>query len=221
MDNIIQRLSIAIKNTVTRGKLLATSTQTPYRPLLNISTWQGTNYKDIELMQPYGMSSNPLAGGDTPVLQVGGTRDHLLVLHVDDVSLRIPDLEPGEFGNRDQNQQQIVLRQDRIEITQPKSGNKVIITSNGDINVTAQTGDMNYSVESGKFVLNASGDIDATSSGGTINMTAANIVLNGTVQVNGTVTATGEGTFNGGHTVSQHVHPGVQTGDGTTETPEG
>jgi phage baseplate assembly protein gpV len=41
------------------------------------------------------------------------------------------------------------------------------------------------------------------------------------VQVNGTVTATGEGTFNGGHTVSQHKHGGVQTGGGSTGTPTG
>lgn len=36
-----------------------------------------------------------------------------------------------------------------------------------------------------------------------------------------TVTATGEGTFNGGHTVSAHTHGGVTTGSGTTGTPSG
>ena len=41
------------------------------------------------------------------------------------------------------------------------------------------------------------------------------------VSITGTVTATGEGTFNGGHTVSQHDHPGVQPGSGNTAKPQG
>jgi Phage protein Gp138 N-terminal domain/GpV Apex motif len=45
--------------------------------------------------------------------------------------------------------------------------------------------------------------------------------LQNDVSVTGTVTATEEGTFNGGHTVSAHVHPGVQTGSGDTGAPTG
>jgi len=43
----------------------------------------------------------------------------------------------------------------------------------------------------------------------------------GDLQVNGKITATGEGTFNGGHTVSAHKHGGVTTGSGTSGTPSG
>jgi hypothetical protein len=35
------------------------------------------------------------------------------------------------------------------------------------------------------------------------------------------VTASGEGVFNGGHTVSAHTHGGVQAGGAHTATPEG
>lgn len=47
-----------------------------------------------------------------------------------------------------------------------------------------------------------------------------NIVAPGGVNITGALTATEEGTFNGGHTVSAHIHPGVQTGSSTTGPPE-
>lgn len=64
--------------------------------------------------------------------------------------------------------------------------------------------------------LNESG-ITLTFNGQTITFNASGFTSNVAVQVNSTVTATGEGTFNGGHTVSQHEHPvtGIQTGSGT------
>lgn len=55
-------------------------------------------------------------------------------------------------------------------------------------------------VSQGGAVVKVTNDGNVTISGGTITLT-------GNVQVNGSVTATGEGTFNGGHTVSQHTHP--------------
>jgi hypothetical protein len=45
--------------------------------------------------------------------------------------------------------------------------------------------------------------------------------INGNVVVEGTVEATEEGTFNGGHTVSAHVHGGVQVDSGETQKPTG
>lgn len=50
---------------------------------------------------------------------------------------------------------------------------------------------------------------------------AINIVAPGGVHVTGAVVASGEGTFNGGHTVSAHVHGGVAAGAGTTNPPTG
>ena len=50
---------------------------------------------------------------------------------------------------------------------------------------------------------------------------AVNIVAPGGVHVTGAVTASGEGTFNGSHTVSAHIHGGVTPGGGNTGTPTG
>ena len=71
-----------------------------------------------------------------------------------------------------------------------------------------------------KLLINGVLELDLSSPGKVV-ITAPQIIMNGDVTVNGTVTASGEGTFNGGHTVSQHKHPGVQPGSGNTETPQG
>lgn len=64
------------------------------------------------------------------------------------------------------------------------------------------------------YVEMAAGHVANIVAPGGVNITA-------NVNITGTVTATGEGTFNGGHTVSQHEHPGVTTGTGTTQKPTG
>lgn len=58
--------------------------------------------------------------------------------------------------------------------------------------------------------------------GGHVNIVApGGLSVNGALNVTGAVVASGEGTFNGGHTVSAHKHPGVTTGAGITGTPTG
>lgn len=46
-------------------------------------------------------------------------------------------------------------------------------------------------------------------------------VITGDVRVHGAMVVDDEGTFNGGHTVSAHIHGGVQTGGGNTGGPTG
>lgn len=80
----------------------------------------------------------------------------------------------------------------------------------------------------GNVLLNTQKDLDVTV-GGDVNMTVTGKVvasatefdLTGDLKVTGAITATKEGTFNGGHTVSAHTHGGVQTGGGSTSGPTG
>lgn len=70
------------------------------------------------------------------------------------------------------------------------------------------------------LVLNESGVVVTF---GSIKLTinSSGIHFTGAVTGTSTATFTGEGTFNGGHTVSAHTHGGVQSGGSTTAPPTG
>lgn len=79
----------------------------------------------------------------------------------------------------------------------------------------------------GSITAHADGNLTATI-GGTTNITSqgaatwnvpSGLQINGNVSIAGTVIATGEGTFNGGHTVSQHTHTQGNDTNGDTEKP--
>ncbi len=82
----------------------------------------------------------------------------------------------------------------------------------GELVLRHQTGSLIQLGKDGKVTIIGQAEID---------ITAPKVTITGDVSVTGTVTATGEGSFNGGHTVSQHDHPGVQSGSATTGKPQG
>ena len=68
--------------------------------------------------------------------------------------------------------------------------------------------------------MNSSG-IVLSFGGHSITINSSGIAISGAVTGDNTATFSGEGTFNGGHTVSAHVHPGVQSGSSNTAKPTG
>src|SRR5690348_3598278 len=66
--------------------------------------------------------------------------------------------------------------------------------------------------------MNSSG-IVLSFGGHSITINSAGIAISGPVTGDNTATFDKEGTFNGGHTVSAHVHPGVTSGSSNTEAP--
>lgn len=70
------------------------------------------------------------------------------------------------------------------------------------------------------LTMNSSG-IVLSFGGHSITINSEGIEISGPVTGDNTATFDGEGTFNGGHTVSAHVHPGVTTGTSNTQTPQG
>lgn len=126
------RLARGLRSLVTRGRIVAAALN-PKRCLLQVSGLAGEVKDNIELMLPYGRSAYPLAGGSVILLQVGGSRSHLVALLGDDASLRIPDLQPSEFGDRDTRAQQIVFRENEIEIT---TSLNVVATVGGSLTAT-------------------------------------------------------------------------------------
>lgn len=71
----------------------------------------------------------------------------------------------------------------------------------------------------GNLLAQIGGTTDITSTGAATWNVPAGLQINGNVSIDGTVIATGEGTFNGGHTVSQHTHTQGNDTNGDTEVP--
>jgi phage baseplate assembly protein V len=146
----------SVRSLLTRGRI-AMSVLNPKRTLVQLTGLADEVKDQIELMLPYGMSALPDAG-DVVMLQIGGSRAHLVALCGDNPALRIPDLVKGEFGFRDLNGQQIVFRTDKVEVTTPK-----------DLLITV----------TGKVSQSITGDLDQTVNGQTV-LTCDNINLGGT-----------------------------------------
>lgn len=117
----------AIVAVVSRGKIAAV--HAGRRTLVQVRLLEGELKERVELIMPYGMSAMP-AGGDVILLTVGASRDHVVAIGVDDSSLRIRDLAPGEFGFR-RGAQQIAFRQARLDIV----GNVLNVVFDGDVNI--------------------------------------------------------------------------------------
>lgn len=95
------------------------------------------------------------------------------------------------------------------------------VTLNSPTAIKAQIG---TDANAARVVMNASGLV-LSFGGHSITINSAGIAISGAVTGDSTATFAGEGTFNGGHTVSAHKHPitGVQTGSSTvtSQTPTG
>lgn len=91
------------------------------------------------------------------------------------------------------------------------------VTLNSPTAIKAQIGtDSNAA----RVVMNSSG-IVLSFGGHSITINSSGIAISGPVTGDNTATFTKEGTFNGGHTVSAHVHPGVTSGSSNTAAPTG
>lgn len=125
------RLIAAIRSLVTRGKV--TDSRVGPRTLLQITGLEGEVKQLVELLLPPGYSARPLSGADVTVLQVLGSRDHLVGLGGDAAGQdAIADLAPGEFGLRHAgaNAQMVFRNSGTHEIT----GATWLVT--GDLHVT-------------------------------------------------------------------------------------
>ncbi len=89
------------------------------------------------------------------------------------------------------------------------------------VSPTALTATIGSGSTQGNLTMNSSGvSMTFGSSGYGFNITAAGTAFVGPVTGNSTAIFTGEGTFNGGHTVSAHKHEvtGIQTGGSTVNS---
>lgn len=119
----------------TRGRVVAARVRGG-RVLLDLDLISGERVTRVEMLQPTGFTAVPRPGADVAVMELGGVRGHLVALAADDAGLRVTDAGPGEIGIRDERGQQVVFRDDGIEVT---GALRVTIVSAGDVVLQAPT----------------------------------------------------------------------------------
>lgn len=77
--------------------------------------------EDVERFQNYGFTSHPLPGAEAIAVGVAGSRDHMVVLAVDDRRYRLVGLQAGE----------VAIYTDE--------GDKIVLKRGGTVEVTAST----------------------------------------------------------------------------------
>jgi len=82
---------------------------------------------DVEHFQPYGFTSVPHPGAEAIAASVAGSRDHVVVVVVDDRRYRLRGLAQGEVAiYTDEGDQVVIRRGGTIEVT---AATKVLITA--------------------------------------------------------------------------------------------
>jgi phage gp45-like len=113
---MLDRISSAIKNQVTRGKVVTVTIGG--RTFLQVTGLDGVVQQTIEMLLPPGYSANPASGSDVVLLQVMGSADHVVALGGDFLGNAIGDLAPGEFGFSN-GTQMVIVRTGYIEMVSP------------------------------------------------------------------------------------------------------
>jgi phage baseplate assembly protein V len=145
---VIDRLASAVRSMLTRGKV--TRATVGARTLLQVTGLDGETIEQVEHLMPPGYSARPAVGADVLLMQVCGSRDHLVALGGDATGNAIANLALGEvgltaFGN------QVVLRTDHVEVTTTGSA-AIAITAGGTISLTAGAGAINLNAPGGVIV---------------------------------------------------------------------
>lgn len=114
MGNPIRDLSSRVMMMFGRGVLRGVNDANG-RQQLQVELLKGELRDGVEHMQNYGFTSHP-TGGDVAAASIGGNREQVIVLVVDDRRYRIP-LEAGEVAMYDDLGNKIELLRDMVKIT--------------------------------------------------------------------------------------------------------
>jgi phage baseplate assembly protein V len=91
---------------------------------------------NVEHFEPYGFTSNPLAGAEVLTAFIGGDRSHAVVLVASDRRYRIQELEPGEVAIYTDEGDKIHLKRGRIIDIETETLN---IKASGSVNFDTPT----------------------------------------------------------------------------------
>ena len=92
----IEPIQARLRLIVARGRLTAPADDAEHCQTVDADLVAGESRTGIQRVQQYGFSSRPPAGAEALILAVGGQRDHLVAVAVDDRDTRPRDLQEGE-----------------------------------------------------------------------------------------------------------------------------
>lgn len=84
---------------------------------VQVTILEGETRDGCERFQQYGLTSVPLEGAEAVALSVGGRRDHVLIVAVDDRRYRLKDLVAGEVALYTDEGAKVHLKRGRIVVT--------------------------------------------------------------------------------------------------------
>lgn len=171
MDKILGPLKRRIMGMITRAVVSAVMDDKGIQKL-KISLLADEEHNNIERIQQYGFTSNPKPGAEAVTLFVGGSRDHGIVIAVDDKRYRLKNLASGE----------VALYTDEGDKIHFKRGGKIEIIATTEIKAEAPT---IKAIASTKLEATAP-EITATA---TTKITASAPDIEATASIKGKVTA--------------------------------
>lgn len=91
----LRATSNRIRLTVTKALIKAVYDNTEIQ-LVKVQALDSEIFDNVERLQPYGLTTNPALNSEAIMAEIGGSRDHLVVMIVDSAANRIKDLKSGE-----------------------------------------------------------------------------------------------------------------------------
>lgn len=129
-----QEQAAIVRGLVSRGVVRSTS-DSGQTQSATVTTHRHVDRSDVEIMQPFGFSSNPGKGAGIILLSVGGDQGDLIGLPMANRSQRLGNLKPGEAA------------------MYGADGTRVHVKDDGTIHVPAREG---LKVEAGPFTIEIS-----------------------------------------------------------------
>lgn len=173
-----------------RGKLTRNNSAQPIQ-LAQVAGLADELLQNVELMQHYGITSNPPAGSECVVLPLGGRTGHGIVIATEHGTYRLKNLKPGEVALYSDEGDSIILKRGRImEVTtQTLNVNAATV-----VNINSQTVNINA-----QNAVNVASPQAAITASGSVTITSPAVSMSGNLSVGGTIVAAGNISSSGGN----------------------
>ena len=210
-DRLLRSLRTAIYTLIGRAVLHAVNAA-PGCQTLQVQVLADETQDDVEHVEPYGFTSNPLPGAEGVVLNVGGRRGAAVGFNFGNRGFRVTGLKSGEVCIYTDEGDKITLMRERHMRVRTLH---LDIEADEDATITTKK----YTVNASEGVAYNTPSYQLGSEGGSCaaKMTA-DMDIKGNTNQDGSITSTGD-QIAAGVSTSQHTHPGDS--GGTTGAPNG